>query len=164
MGLKVPPITPSRTAPLHHPIASSSSASGKLCVLCPYLPISGDDVFQRGQRLEPHRPTHVKFLRTNAQFRPEAEFIPIRKASRRVHVYRRGIDLVQKAPSFMIVRGDDTIRQLRAVASDMVESFVEASHHSNGQNEVQILHLPILLCGGDRPWHDSTSFGTTAHL
>src|SRR5919197_1416425 len=46
----------------------------------------------------------------------------------------------------------------------MIQGIVEACHHLNGEDEVEILRVPIRLTRLDRPRHDATGVRTTSHL
>src|SRR3990172_3949835 len=120
------------------------------------LALAEHDKLGTRKLLESHRASGVKLLRTDADLRPEPELPPVGKPGRGVDEDDPGIHLAQEALRATIVARHDPLRQARAVPVDVRHRLLKGAHDLDGQDQVEILGLPIGFgglanMGQDRP-------------
>ena len=92
---------------LDEPTARMRRPPFKLPARSTNLPVAGDDIFVRAERVQPHRSSGMKFLGGNSHFAPQAEFAAVRKSGGYVHIDCRTVCLHGKDLRMLPVLCDD---------------------------------------------------------
>src|SRR5512134_374278 len=130
-GSKVPPRMP----------AFNSSPSGA------DLAVAEDDVLLGGQALEADRAARVQLVGRDADFGAQSVLVTVGEARGGVPHDRARVDLAQKPLGSRAVAGDDGIGMLRAVLRDVLDRFVEALYHADGDDGCKPFGVVVVLRG-----------------
>src|SRR6266849_4847697 len=133
MGLKEPPKTALRATPS-----------------VPELTVALGDELDRRQLLDADGTSRVDARGGDAHLRAHPELPAVDETGRRVDQHRRGVDLAREAARVAERVGDDGLREPGAMAADVGDGLVEAVDDPDGQHEIQVLLIPVLLRRRDR--------------
>ena len=109
---------------------------------------AADDVLVSRQLFECHRPTCMKFVGADTDFRAETKFAAISKSCRCVPVHRGGIDFVEEFLSARGVTGDDDIAMMRATSFYVRNRVFDVVHGAGSEDEIEIFRCPVFLARG----------------
>ena len=107
-----------------------------------------DDVFVRREFFEAAGAAGMELAGADADLRPHAELVPVGESARSVDVDRSRIHLAREPLGCFVVRGDDHVAVMRAVALDVVDRRLKITHDSHRENEIEIFFGPILVRRG----------------
>src|SRR5207253_1920909 len=98
--------------------ATAPPALARLCRRCsgPDLALAQHDPLLGRETLQPHRPARMELVGGDADLRAEAVLEAVGEARAGVDHHARGIDLAQEAHRTRVMRGEDGVRVVRAVA------------------------------------------------
>ena len=91
----------------------------------------------------------MEFLGRDADLGAQAKLAAVSEASAGVGVHGRGIDRIKEALASIRVLGNDGLGVHGAVAVDVRDGLVLASHDLHTHLERQVLATPVLLSRGD---------------
>ena len=102
-----------------------------------------------GQGEETHRATGVELLGGDADLCAKSEVPSVGEAGGGVDVDGGGVDLTLEAAGGGHVLGDNGLAVTRGVAGDVGDGLVDGVHHTDRENEIVVLGVPVLLGCGD---------------
>src|SRR3970282_1970555 len=94
----------------------------------PNLPTAEDDELGGGQLLQPHRAESVDLTRADADLRAKPKLAAIVESRRGVDHHSGGVNPVDKFSRPLVIRRDDALVMLRAVALDVIDRLVHIFH------------------------------------
>src|SRR5262249_4414173 len=130
----------------------------------PELTVALHDVLDRGQLLDTDGPAGMNARRRDSHLRAHAELPAVDEAGRGVDEAGRRVDLAREAARMRECVRHDGLGETRAVTADMLDGLVEIVHDADGQDQVQILLVPVALRRCHRAGHEGLGARAAAHL
>ena len=121
--------------------------------LLTHLAVAADDVLVGRQLAQADRAARVQLLGRVADLGAHAELEAVGEAGRGVGVDDGGVDPGGEALGGLLGGGDDRLRVAGAVAVDVLDRLLERVDDADGQLQVEVLGVPVLLA---RPAPTST--------
>jgi len=128
------------------------------------LAAAGNNCLFAGQRLQREGAADVHLLGGNAHLRAETELSAVGKARRCVDVYRGRIDLLLESACIGIVFGDDGLGMVGGMLVNVMDRLGNIRHDLNGQNEVVVFCIEVLVTYRDCLGENSAGLGTAAEF
>ena len=125
---------------------------------------AADAILERGELLDADRPARMHAAGRDADLGAEAELAAVGELRRGVVQHDRGVDLAQEFLGGLLVRGDDRVGVVRAVALDMRDRGVDAVDDLRRDDAVEIFGRPVFLGRGFHARVGLLHVGVAAHL